>query len=105
MKNVYSSYSWIRGDYNTTATEADLLNINTQLEATLKKISKDAKTFYRATSEYFPHVGTSSLQQGFYKKFDAIQGVRGLYYATTLLGFETMDGALKMTEAFVNRYF
>src|SRR6266487_5714471 len=101
MKNVYSSYSWIRGDYNTTATEAELLNINKQLQATLKKISKDAKTFYRETSEYFPHVSTSSLERGFYKKFDTIQGKRGLYFATTLLGFETMNDALEMTEAFV----
>jgi hypothetical protein len=101
---VYSSYSWIRGDFDRAVTTSELGNIGNQLEIFLKKISPESRTYFLQASEYFPHVTTKSLQNGFYKKFDRIQGRGGLFYATTLLSFETMNMALYMSQEFVTRY-
>ena len=105
MKNVYSSYSWIRGDYDNAATNEELVKVKSKLDDFLRRISPEAKTFFLQTTEYFPHVATESLQNGFYSKFNALQGETGLYYATPLISFETMDGTIRMTEDLVQKYF
>lgn len=80
--------------------------MSVKVEETLNKMVNDPKVLHRMKStEYFPHVDTNSLKSGFYEDFNSIQGNKGLYYASTILTFEQMDEALKMTESFVERYF
>jgi len=105
LQHVYSSYSWIRGNYRSIPTDAELADIERQRNKFLGKVSNVSQTFFREATEYFPHVTTLSLQQGFYKKFSKLQGAGGVYYATTLLTFEILDRALEMTEALVQKYF
>ena len=104
---MYSSYSWIRGNFQSLPTEADLADIERQRNEFLGKISNgnESQTFFQLETEYFPHVTTLSLQQGFYGKFSKLQGIGGLYYASTLLYCETLETALEMTETFVQKYF
>ncbi len=106
LQNVYTSYSWIRGDYNTMPSDYELRQMSTKIDQTIQKMSTAPKTLHKIkSSEYFPHAEPKSLKNGFYQKFDSIQGNKGLYYATTLLTFEKMNEALKMTESFVEKYF
>lgn len=55
--------------------------------------------------EHFPRVSGSSIRDGFYRKFRAIQGNGGIYYATPLLSFDMMEPVLEMAEDFVEEYF
>ena len=106
LSNVYSSYSWIRGDFDSAVPEDVLRNIvGKKLESFIKKVNRHSSTFFLKATEYFPHVSTDSLANGFYQRFDKIQGIRGVYYASTVLSFETMNLALDMAEGFVNKYF
>ena len=106
MQNVYTSYSWLRGDFDYQTTDSELRQMSVKMDKTLRKMSTRPKTLHPIkTTEYFPHVVPDSLRKGFYRKFAAIQGNGGLYYASTLLTFEKMNEALKMTEAFVAKYF
>lgn len=80
--------------------------MSVKMDQTLRKMSTAPKTLHQIkASEYFPHVQPKSLKNGFYRQFDSIQGNKGVYYASTILTFETMNDALKMTESFVDKYF
>ena len=55
--------------------------------------------------EYFPHVTTESLNDGFYDKLDKLQGVNGIYYVGGLLNFEDVENVACFSEYLVNRFF
>lgn len=106
MKNVYTSYSWERGSFSAMPSDTELNEMTIKINDTLRKISIAPKTLHEIkTTEYFPHALPESLKNGFYRDFESIQGHNGLYYASTILTFEELDEALKMTEAFVGKYF
>jgi len=105
LNNVYSGYSWIRGDYDDETTEAEIRTILSKQFEFLRKISPNPKTYFFDTTEYFPHVSPVSLQEGFYQKLDKIQGMNGIYYASTLLTLETMRGAIEMGDYIGIKYF
>ena len=54
---------------------------------------------------YFPHAGTDALQQGFYTKFDAFQGVARQYYVGGLFIFETVQYAMEHARFVVEKHF
>ena len=106
MQDVYSSYAWQSGSFNSTPSKSVLELIEQEREKFLQVGSEGtSETFATLATEYFPHVTKDSLEQGFYKRFGRLQGQRGLYYATTLLDFESMEHALKMSDDFVRKYF
>lgn len=106
MQNVFSSYSWIRGDHDTVPTKDELRRMSVKVDETIHKMSTGPKALHpMKASEYFPHAVPESLKNGFYQNFNSIQGKNGLYYASTIFTFEKMNEALKMTESFVNKYF
>ncbi|OXA48758.1 hypothetical protein Fcan01_16432 [Folsomia candida] len=101
----YTGYSWIYGDYTDPANGADIFLMLTKLTGTLRKIHPFSRTLFTSVTDYFPHVTGQSIRDGFYRDFESIQGDGGLYFATTLLTFETVNGAIEMGEKFVDKYF
>lgn len=76
-----------------------------KLQDILKKIDKSSKTHFFKTFQYFPHVTGSSIRNGFYKKFDEVQGNGGLYYANPILTFDQMTSVIEMGEKLADKYF
>lgn len=54
---------------------------------------------------YFPHVGTQDLADGFYRRMEALHGVRGTYYLGGVLNFETVDHCQQFAEHLVRTRF
>jgi len=55
--------------------------------------------------DYFPHVDSEALKDGFYQKFEELQGKRGLYYAGSLFGFESVETTSRYSKYLIQRYF
>jgi hypothetical protein len=111
--DIATTYSWgaYRGDQ--TLAQAKAL-----LEQVLSKLNKDP-TNKSAKSvpvtegdvkdfrewDYFPHFDKAQLDQGYYDKFNALQGHMNTYYASGLNGFETVEFAIRAGIDVVNSYF
>ncbi len=55
--------------------------------------------------EYFPHVGTRALEQGFYDQVEALQGQRGVYYVGGTMSFETVEHSARYARTLVESHF
>ena len=52
---------------------------------------------------YFPHVSSEQINQGFYNKLEALQGTNNTYYAGGLLNFELVENSFAYSKAIVKR--
>lgn len=55
--------------------------------------------------DYFPHVGTQAILDGWYDKFNEIQGDKHTYYVSGLNQFEFVEYAIRAADALVETYF
>jgi len=55
--------------------------------------------------DYFPHVGTDALKNGFYYRLSALQGQRHTFYVGGTLAFETVEHSARQAEALVRTHF
>ena len=55
--------------------------------------------------DYFPHFDKDQLDNGYYEKFNSLQGYMGTYYASGLNGFETVEFAVRAGKDVANSYF
>ena len=55
--------------------------------------------------KYFPHVGTEEMQDGFYRRLEALQGVNNTFYAGELLNFSTVELTAAYAKDLMNRFF
>jgi hypothetical protein len=55
--------------------------------------------------DYFPHVNSTSLENGFYKKFDQLQGKANQYYTGGLFNMETVQSSMEHGEFVVKKFF
>jgi hypothetical protein len=55
--------------------------------------------------DYFPHVNSTSLQNGFYKKFDQLQGKANQYYTGGLFNFESVQSTMAHGEFIIKNFF
>jgi hypothetical protein len=102
------SYHWNRGNFEVGPNDEELAHYKSQNEKFFPKIfrSQDTKTnIYIKGYEYFPHVTTKSLKDGFYKKFNSIQGKKNIYYASPLLSFELIESSIRAAEYIVDSFF
>ncbi|KXN64756.1 hypothetical protein CONCODRAFT_13980 [Conidiobolus coronatus NRRL 28638] len=102
------SYHSNRGSFDAGPTDEELAHYKSQNHKFFPKLfnSKDTKTnIYIKGYEYFPHVTTESLQDGFYDKFNSIQGKNNIYYATPLLSFEVIEHSIRTAEYIVESFF
>jgi predicted NAD/FAD-dependent oxidoreductase len=102
------TYHWTRGQFDAGPTDEELSQYQSEVNKVFPKLfpSKDTKTnLYVKGWDYFPHVTTKSLQDGFYKKFNSIQGKKNIYYATPLLGFEVIEHSIRAAEYVVGSFY
>jgi hypothetical protein len=55
--------------------------------------------------DYFPHVTSQELAAGFYKRLEAMQGQRGLYYVGAIMNFETVEDTAYYAKELVRARF
>ncbi|KXN75008.1 FAD/NAD(P)-binding domain-containing protein, partial [Conidiobolus coronatus NRRL 28638] len=102
------SYHWNRGNFEVGPTDEELAHYKSQNDKIIPKIfrSQDVKAnVYVKGWDYFPHVTTKSLQDGFYRKFNSIQGKGKIYYATPLLSFECVEHSIRSAEHIVDTFY
>ena len=112
--DVVTTWSW--GALGTTYTEAQarrvlleaLARVNKPAPAdpaspTIPLAEADIRAFRQ--HDYFPHVSGADLVDGWYARFDALQGTENTYYASGLNGFEMVEYALRAGKDVVDTYF
>jgi NAD(P)-binding Rossmann-like domain len=72
-------------------------------DSTLILNNKTVYAFY--DWDYFPHVNSTSLNNGFYSKFDKLQGKANQYYTGGLFNFETVQNTMAHGKYIINRFF
>ncbi|KAH8173260.1 flavin containing amine oxidoreductase domain-containing protein [Sarocladium implicatum] len=55
--------------------------------------------------DYFPHIGTEALLDGWYEKYNKLQGQKRTYYVSGVDQFEFVEYAIRAAEALVNDHF
>jgi hypothetical protein len=55
--------------------------------------------------DYFPHIGTEALLDGWYEKYNKLQGQKHTYYVSGVDQFEFVEYAIRAAEALVNDHF
>jgi len=55
--------------------------------------------------DYFPHVDSAALGDGFFDRFDALQGRDNLYFVGGALNFETVEHSARQARALIRRFF
>jgi hypothetical protein len=111
--NVATTWSWGKYKSDQTLDEAKSL-----LKTVLSKFNKDpedpkAKPIPITDADvkdfrqwdYFPHFDRKQLDQGYYVKFNALQGHKNTYYVSGLNGFETVEFAVRAGIDVVETYF
>jgi hypothetical protein len=111
--DIATTYSW--GAYKSNQT---LDQAKTLLKQTLSKINKDPRNASAVPIpitdadvkdfqqwDYFPHYDTAQLNEGYYAKFNQLQGNNNTFYVSGLNGFETVEFAIRAGEDIVNTYF
>jgi hypothetical protein len=111
--NIATSWSW--GPYRGNGTVEAAKTI---LKETLSRINKDPRDPAAVPKpvtdkdvvafkkhDYFPHFDSQQLADGWYGKFNALQGQKNTYYASGLNGFETIEFALRAGLDVVESYF
>jgi hypothetical protein len=60
---------------------------------------------YRQEWDYFPHVTTEALQNGFYNRVELMQGANNTFYVGGTLSFETVEHSARYAKGLVEKYF
>jgi len=55
--------------------------------------------------EYFPHVTTETLSQGFYERVELLQGKNNVFYVGGTLSFETVEHSARYAQELVQKNF
>ncbi|PSR82349.1 hypothetical protein PHLCEN_2v6092 [Hermanssonia centrifuga] len=113
FSSIATTWSW--GKYRSTQTDQEAKQL---LISTISKFNKDPNNATQLpipiTEEdvrefkgwdYFPHYDTTQLQEGFYARFNDLQGQRNTFYASGLNGLETVEFAIRAGQDIVNTYF
>jgi hypothetical protein len=86
----------------------DLSKINKNLNNAHAQGTKVAASDIRAFSgqiDYFPHVGPKALADGWYKKFNALQGTDHTYFTSGLNSFELVEYTIRAARDLVKQHF
>jgi hypothetical protein len=111
--NVATTWSW--GKYRSHQTLAETKTLLKQVISEFNKDPTDTSAVpvpvtdadvmdFRAW-DYFPHFDKDQLDNGYYEKFNSLQGYMGTYYASGLNGFETVEFAVRAGKDVANSYF
>ncbi|KIL85369.1 hypothetical protein FAVG1_11325 [Fusarium avenaceum] len=87
---------------------SDLSKINKNLNNAHAQGTKVVAADIRAFSgqiDYFPHVGPKALADGWYKKFNALQGTDHTYFTSGLNSFELVEYTIRAARDLVKKHF
>jgi hypothetical protein len=111
--NVATTWSW--GKYRSDQTLAEAKSLLIEVISKLNKDPADTSAVPTPITDanvkdfrewdYFPHFDKAQLDQGYYDKFNALQGHLNTYYASGLNGFETVEFAIRAGTDVVTSYF
>jgi hypothetical protein len=112
QSDIVSMWSW--GKYNSNQTLGEAKSLLKEVMSKLNKEPRDSNakptpitdTDVRDFREwdYFPHFDEHELSDGFYEKFNALQGYKNTYYASGLNGFELVEFAIRAGQDVVDTY-
>jgi predicted NAD/FAD-dependent oxidoreductase len=97
--NIYTIYVLSDFSVSDEMIEKNVKETVQQLGGTLVKIEEVLKW------KYFPHVDTADMQNGYYKRLEAQQGIRNTYYSGELLNFSTVELTAAYSRDLVDRFF
>lgn len=111
--DIASTWSWGKYRGDTSYQQAKKL-----LKETLSRLNKDPRDAnavakkvtdqdvlgFRKT-DYFPHFDSQQLKEGWYEKFNELQGNKRTFYVSGLNGFETVEFALRAGIDIVESFF
>lgn len=98
-RDIYSCYQLLSDDMDYS----DALSL---LQNDVKEVGGEVKeVLYQKIWDYFPHVKTEDLQAGFYEKLNSLQGASGVYYAGSIMNFETVEATAAFSKNLVKNVF
>lgn len=68
-------------------------------------VDPNYKLLFLKATDYFPQVPKAALLKNFYKGMAEIQGRGGIFWASTLLSFESVNFAIETAERMVALFF
>ena len=94
-------------------TTGQLVPWNTPVQDVVDLVSQDVQEIGGSLSSlvvqqpwnYFPHVKTTDLQQGFYQRLEALQGLNGTYFIGGLMNFEIVENTALHAKTLVHEFF
>lgn len=111
--DIATTYSWGKYKGNQTIDQARSL-----LKQTISRLNKDPRNATAKPKQitdddikdfrewdYFAHYDGPQLDQGYYAKFNKLQGSKNTYYASGFNGFETVEYAIRAGIDIVDTYF
>jgi hypothetical protein len=111
--DISTAWSW--GPYrgNTTTQEAydllketiSLVNKDPANATAVPTPISDSDILALQANDYFPHFDSAQLSQGYYGKFNELQGQQNTYYASGLNGMETVEFAVRAGLDIVDSFF
>ena len=76
------------------------------IESDLLKLGIQNPIFYQVRRwQQCPHVDTSTLQKGFYKKMEAMQGKNNIFLAGEIMSTVSMENCIQYSKYLINKYF
>jgi hypothetical protein len=97
--NIYTVYVLSDFSISDQVIHQNLIDTIEKLGGSLVSIEKSVKW------KYFPHVDTTEMQNGYYPKLEALQGVQNTYYAGELLNFSMVELTAAYAKDLVERFF
>lgn len=110
--DIATTWSW--GKYKSNQTLGEAKNL---LKEVMSKLNKDpldsnAKATLITDADVrdfrewdqFPHFDKQELDNGFYERFNALQGYKNTYYASGLNGFDVVEFAIRAGQDVVDTY-
>lgn len=87
------------------ADESDLQMMREKMDYFMQNVDPNYTLYFLKATDYCPHVQKDAILLDFFKGLSQIQGNGGIYWATTLLTFETINNSIEMAEKLVAKYF
>lgn len=100
---LLSIYSRI--DRHETVTRAEVLRHNRELLRLIGAADPDIEPYTYDEWPYFPHVPSTAMGAGFYRRLESLQGVNRTYYVGGLLAFELVETITEYSRHLVVTHF
>ncbi len=99
---IYQTNDWTKDKnemFQLMKEDIELLGGEIDMEAPNKGI------LIQKRWQYFPHVKTNDLNDGFYEAIEKLQGKQGTYYIGGLLNLETVEFTAKYAKQLITKHF